>query len=240
MNENLKQIEKHFPQTTLLESFIDETYKSLQQHGFSAQNAIIGLIKCRDEICFPLEEMIRKTWGKDGSMIFDFSSLAGMVTAGKTGFMAAEHHSPIEKGREHYVFFAMPHIAITKAGVGKIGRRGRDGLSGACGALLAFLEEVQKKQVNLEMKLDDIEQSFIRNKLFNKEWYDRSPDIIEITKSAMKKINEDLEEMISRTVNTEMADYAVLTGVMIHGDDHQEFVCPSKKYVVKNGKMIEL
>ena len=43
-------------------------------------------------------------------------------------------------GRERYVFFAFPHIAINSAGeVGAISRPGRAGKSCACGALAACL-----------------------------------------------------------------------------------------------------
>jgi Limiting CO2-inducible proteins B/C beta carbonyic anhydrases len=49
-------------------------------------------------------------------------------------------------GKERYVFFSFPHIAIDSTGeVGAISRPGRPGASSACGALKAALGEVQSK-----------------------------------------------------------------------------------------------
>ncbi|MCA9498914.1 MAG: hypothetical protein KC588_06945 [Nitrospira sp.] len=67
---------------------------------------------------------------------FNFSSLAGMLYLGVKGFQAAHHHAPNTDGRERYVYFAFPHIAIDENGTfGNCRRTGRQVLSQACGAL---------------------------------------------------------------------------------------------------------
>jgi hypothetical protein len=50
----------------------------------------------------------------------------------------------LQNGKEHYVFFAFPHIAINSAGeVGAIARPGRPNKSCACGALQKALIELK-------------------------------------------------------------------------------------------------
>lgn len=48
-------------------------------------------------------------------------------------------------GRERYVFFSFPHIAIKEDGeVGQISRPGRLAVSSACGALIKALGDISK------------------------------------------------------------------------------------------------
>jgi hypothetical protein len=63
---------------------------------------------CRDELTRPFINNIHEVWGR----LFNFSSLAGMLYLGVTGFKAAQHHAPNSEGTERYVYFAFPHIAI--------------------------------------------------------------------------------------------------------------------------------
>ena len=61
-------------------------------------------------------------------------------------------------------------------------------------------------------------------------------------------ISNDLAYLISQSVNTDMADYAVITGVLIHnwsksGNDkvpHLEFVMPTQSYIVVDGRRTDL
>ncbi len=65
-----------------------------------------------------------------------------------------------------------------------------------------------------------------------------------MTKVAERTITDDLEYLISKTVDPAKADYAVITGVQIHNwstdfeDDspNMEFVAPTSAYVVVNGQ----
>ena len=68
----------------------------------------------------------------------DIDGLAGFTAAGLTGLGAGMSHSPTDpNGRERYVFFAMPHIAVDSSGrAGDCIRAGRAGCSHACGALI--------------------------------------------------------------------------------------------------------
>ena len=66
---------------------------------------------------------------------------------------------------------------------------------------------------------------------------------MDVTKVAERTISDDLEFLISKTVNTDKADYAVITGVQIHNwandfeDDspNMEMVYPTSAYAVVDG-----
>ena len=105
-------LNQFFPGALPQDDFVTKTYRALQQLGFSAPNSIACVSVCRDELTLPLVTKIAEVWGE----AFNFSSLAGMLFLGKTGFSAAYHHAPRIDGRERYVHFAIPHIAIGKNG----------------------------------------------------------------------------------------------------------------------------
>ena len=163
---NFRQtLDAHFPKVFPEADFVESSYASLYLHGFSDKNTIACVGVCRDEITRSLLDKIQKVWGE----AFNFSSLGGMLFLGKTGVLAAHNHAPIVGGRERYVYFAMPHIAIDQYGaIGVCYRSGRPGSSGACGALIAFRQEMLDGDLSLEFDLDDIEQSLLKHRLFRK------------------------------------------------------------------------
>src|SRR4030042_6680569 len=132
-------LKKYFDTVYTEAEFIEKTYKSLNKLGFDADNTIASVDVCRDEISQPLVGLIKEKWGE----AFNLSSLAAMFFAGKTALKAAMHHAPVVNGKERYVYYAFPHIAIGSDGrLGVCKRRGRKETSSACGALNVFLKEL--------------------------------------------------------------------------------------------------
>ena len=227
-----KALSTHFPQAVPQADFVKYSLEALQAHGFRAENTIALVSVCRDELTLPLVESIKKTWGE----AFIFSSLAGMIFLGKTGFLAAQHHAPNEEGRERHVYFAYPHIGLNAQGhIGPTNRPGRRQTSHACGALDGFQKELAKGTVNLCLDPDDFEQSLLKEHLFRKLKYGDVPDLLGLTKIAQIVILEELERMIKLTVKPKKTDYAVLTGIQIHGPDEQDFIWPCEVYWVNTG-----
>ena len=224
-------LKKHFPNSLLLEDYMKQTYDKLTPLGFTGKNTFACLSACRDEITKPLVDQTDLVWGE----VFNFSSLAGSLTLGKTGFAAAVSHAPVVEGVERYVFIAMPHIAISEKGeIGIVYREGRSGASHACGALGAIVNEINSGKLHLQLDLDDIEQSILKTKIFEKLEYGEKPDLIRITKIAHEIIKEDLERLIEIS-EKEPFDYAVLTGIMIHGPEESNYVCPQTFYTITKG-----
>jgi len=147
------------------------------------------------------------------------------------------HHAPIVKGKERYVFYAFPHIAIGARGqLGVCKRTGRTENSKACGALNVFLDELKTKKLNLEMDSEDVELSLIRTRLLREIPYGQIPGLIELTKITLKAIRDDFENALKQTVDTKHSDYAFVTGIQIHAVDGN-YVWPADFYMfVKNKK----
>ena len=103
-----RALDAYFPNAISEAVFVSSSYDSLELQGFNNANTIACVGVCRDEITNSLLEKLQKVWGE----AFNFSSLGGMLFLGKTGFTAAQHHAPVDGGRERYVYFALAHIAI--------------------------------------------------------------------------------------------------------------------------------
>jgi len=61
----------------------------LKGFGFTDENAIASVCICRDEISQTIRSHVKRMWGE----AFNFSSLAGLFTAGKTGMKAFISHA---------------------------------------------------------------------------------------------------------------------------------------------------
>ncbi len=225
-------LNEHFKGAVGEAEYVAQSVRLLAGHGFTPENTIACVGVCRDEITQPLVERVKEGWGK----AFNFSSLAGMLFLGKTGFSAAEHHAPEEDGRERYVFFAMPHIGVHEDGqIGLCRRAGRKQLSSACGALVAFQQELKRGRVQLGLDFDDVEQSLIRMRLLQQIPYGEIPDLLTLTRTVLKTVQGDMERMIELTVHNEGSDYAVFTAIQIHGP-RGNLISPDLSYCVVRGQ----
>ncbi|KAF0144855.1 MAG: low-co2 inducible protein lcib [Nitrospirae bacterium] len=229
-------LKKYFDRVYTEVDFVKKTYSSLKDLGFNDDNTIAATCICRDEISQTLRSIIKHMWGE----AFNLSSLAGMFFAGKTGLSAAMHHAPVEDGKERYVFYALPHIAIASDGKPGVCRReGREGASTACGALVAFQKEMAGGRLNLALDNEDVEQSLLKTRLLGEIPYGKVPDLIELTKITQTAIQADLERTLNKVVNKDRSNYAVITGIQIHGPENN-YVWPAECYAIVNGKQIQL
>jgi hypothetical protein len=216
--------------------YVRKTYNTLKDFGFTDDNSLASVCVCRDEISQTVRSLIKHTWGE----AFNFSSLAGMFTAGKTGLKAAIHHAPQVEGRERYVFYVVPHIAINEDGKsGFCKRRGIKEDSSACGALCLFLSELHQGKLLIKLDEEDIEESLLKRRLLREIPYGHLPDLIELTKMTRKVVQEDLEHIIEKVVDTSKSDYAVFTGIQIHAPD-ANYIWPADSYVVIDGEKKEI
>ncbi len=230
-------IEAVFPDAMPLEAFLEAGRKALAPLGFRRENAIACVGLCRDERTRAMVDAIHACWGE----AFNFSSLGGMLLLGKTGFRAALGHAPNEDGRERPVFFAMPHLAISEeGGIGRCARPGRKGTSAACGALRALLEEIEGGGPELELDPDDLEYGLLKRRLHRKLGGAEVSGLVELTRVAHEVVREDLETLISRCVDVERCDFAVFTGIQLHGDGGAECVWPGARYAVVGGERRDL
>jgi len=142
---------------------------------------------------------------------------------------------------------ACPHIAIDSFGeTGAIYRRGRIKKSNACGALGAFLGEINSGKVKTGLDMDDIEYTLMKQRLLDHLPYGSKPDLVGVTKAAMEVIQNDLERLIAKKVDTHHADYVVAIGIQVHGPHwmdkrkDMDYVYHHQLYAVVNGKRHDL
>lgn len=229
-------LQTNFPGAIPMQDYIKQTYVCLKKYGFDAENTMGMIAICRDEIAEPLFNEVIRFWGKT----FNCCSLAGFLMMGKTGLAAATDHTPIFNGLRRFTFYAMPHIAISRYGdIGKVYRQGIEKASHACGALEAIVKELQSGHLNLETDMQDIEQSIIRQKILSTLYYGDKPDLVDITKLASRIISQDVEKLLG-TLDSSIFNYAVITGIQIHGPVGTHWIYPQDFYVVgsdlPNGK----
>jgi hypothetical protein len=229
-------LSKHFDTVYTEVEFVKKSYEALKKFGFNDDNAIAAVCVCRDEISQSMRSIVKHMWGE----AFNLSSLAGMFTAGKTGLKAAMHHAPRVDGKERYVYYVIPHIAINEEGkTGFCKRKGIKEDSSACGALCLFLDELNKGKLHITLDEEDIEESLIKRRLLKEIPYGHIPDLLELTKITRKVIQTDLEHALEMIVDKTKSDYALITGIQIHGPE-ANYVWPAECYAVMNGKKQEI
>ncbi|GJP53616.1 hypothetical protein CLOM_g12770 [Closterium sp. NIES-68] len=237
-----------FPNAMQEETFMKAVAAELFNLGFRRENCIALVNTCRDEVCRPIVNLIDREFG----MSFNISGLGGLVNCGKTGFKAAMSHSPefpcdkSGKPKERYIFFGFPHVSIGETGeVGSLLRRGRGKPSNACGALIAIRGDISAGGPIVEDP-DNAEYVLLKKKVAARITSDE-PTLVQVTRAALQAITDDLEYLISQTVDPATADYAVITGVQIHsgnnlpGEPFQterlcDYIAPNAMYAVINGE----
>lgn len=225
----LSTLDEHFPGALPASAFVGRTYESLFELGFDEHTAIACVANCRDELTHHLTDQISSTWGS----AFNFSSLAGMMLLGKTGFGAALTHAPKVATRSRYVFFTLSHIGLSQEGMlGICHRKGQASHSPACGALVGLEREIRAGRVDLEIDPDDVEQSMLRQLVMSQLEPNARPSLLDLTRLVSRLVTGQLEHLIDMCVEPLQADYAVVSGVQIHGPDGRDFVHPGPMYAV--------
>nr|AXF42662.1 low-CO2 inducible protein LCI1850 [Chlorella sp. ArM0029B] len=250
-----KTVQDHFQSAIGADDFMQRVEMALYSFGFSGDNCIAMVNLCRDEVTVTLKQKIDAIYGAS----FSTNGLGGVLTCGTIGMGAGFSHSPVcaATGKERYIFFSLPHISINSKGeVGPMSRPGRPGQSCACGALIKSWSDIRADGLTHSCKIPGVhdavnpEYSILKQRIARRLRHEGETDdsvkemsLVDLTYVAERTISDDLEFLISKTVDTSKADYAVVTGVQIHNwafnfeDDSPsvEFVAPTSAYVVVDG-----
>lgn len=245
----VKVIKRIYPRAVPDHKFLSAVKAKLAARGFRRGNSIAFIDTCRDESTRKFSDKITKIY----SYTFNIAGLGGIITSGSIGFGAGQSHSPIRNGREKYIFFAMPHIAVNEDGVvGSMRRPGRAKQSTACGALIAIQGMAKMGTPKNYADPDNIEFTRLAKRtLVDSDaltrYGSKGPSLVQVTSHTAKVIANDLERMIRLAVNVSKADYAVITGVQIQsgaqvkGEPYYwsrfiDYISPNLLYTVVNGK----
>ncbi|CAF4124617.1 unnamed protein product [Adineta steineri] len=241
-NENVDDafqitLQKLFPGAYGLEEFVFQTKQTLVPKGFYPHvNTLVCVGLCRDEITSPFEEKIEAMWGR----AFICGSLGGMLFCGNTGFAAAHHHAP-ETSR--FIYYCFTHIAIDHEGlVGSVyrTRSGMNEKSTACGALAVFAAEIASNTLNLDFDENDIEMSMLKRHIIQQTDLStdakNAPDLLKVTMAAYDTITIDLERHVQYDAeHFEDRQYALFTGVQIHGPNGMDYCWVGKASLLNKG-----
>ncbi len=217
--------------------YVGETAGALGRLGFARDNTLACVAACRDEIASSLLVDVDHLLADPFSLV----SLAGMVTAGRTGLRAALAHAPVVEGRRRVVCYAMPHIAISEAGiVGEVQRPGLQAPSRACGALHAFRQQLTGDGTELGFDPLDAEQSLLSARLLPVlPALDPGsvPDLVDLVQLTAQAIEDDLWELFQQVAAGQLVDSALFTGVQVHGPGGANYVWPRSGYVLVDGNV---
>ncbi len=210
-----------FSATLPLPEFVSLHSDLLIVEGFRPGEALVVTASCRDEIVAGLRSAIRARW----SNFFDFSSLAGLPLAGRTGARSAVDHAPRIDGRTEVVAWAVPHIGVLADGTpGMVGRRGRSRPTTACGSLMAAAQWARDSAADPladEAGIDplDPEQSLVRARLRRADDHFQTLDPVSLVRLAADVIAEDLWQLLESLTSATDVDIAVVGGILVHGPD---------------------
>ena len=236
-------LQAHFPGTIPETEFVARTAQLLESEGFTTQNTLATVALCRDEIARSLFVDVEERWGP----AFSLASLAGMITAGRTGLSAALSHAPTSEGLKHIVVYAMPHIAIDRDGIiGQVRRPGLTEPSSACGALVAFRDGMLAGHHQIGVDRFDAEQSLLSHRLQPMMEHGEVPELVDLTKWAATAIEDDLTTIIDEVLTDSIDDAdlrpdgATFTGIQIHGPDNTTYVWPRNAHLVIGGTLQDM
>ena len=235
-------LQELFPGAYGLGEFVFRTKQTLVPRGFYPHvNTLVCVGLCRDEITSPFEEEVEAMWGQ----AFICGSLGGMLFCGNTGFGAAHHHAP---STGHFIYYCFTHIAIDHEGVVGSVYRTRSGMeekTTACGALAAFTAEIAANKLNLTFDEDDIEMSMLKKHIIQKTSLStnsaNAPDLLKVTMAAYQTITIDLERHVRHDAEKyKDRQYALFTGVQIHGPDGSDYCWVGKASLLINEILLPL
>ncbi|KAG2425312.1 hypothetical protein HXX76_013729 [Chlamydomonas incerta] len=173
--ERLAEVTKSFPSALSVDDFMARVEVALAGYGFTGDNSIAMTNLCRDESVLILEDKIESAFGS----CFSTHGLGGVLTCGVIGMKAGLSHSPVVGGKERYVFFSFPHIAIDSNGK-CMGDLKRDGL------------EVNCKQPGVHDPLEP-EYSILKQRIARRLAYEKiNPldcSLVDMTKAAERVIS---------------------------------------------------
>jgi hypothetical protein len=227
----------HFPGALPVQAALSRVGTALYRHGFSRSQALAIVSLCRDEISGPLLREIQQGWGD----VFHLGGLAGMPAGGRTALGAALDHAPRTGGRERVVCLALTHIALGRDGeIGVCARAGRTEPSKACGALVKAQARLVDGPPPPTVDPDDAEFALLLARLAPRVAVGTPVDLVTLTRTLHDVIADDLARLLQATVDPGRTDYAVATGILVHGPQGRDHTWPGQLYVVMGGQRSDL
>ncbi|MGH3417222.1 MAG: hypothetical protein ACRDSS_12205 [Actinocrinis sp.] len=222
--------------------FVNSTQDALKSIGVHRGTALPLIATCRDELAFALTAELQRAWGP----AFNMAGLAGLLSLGRTGIAAARGHAPLINGRRMFVVIGLAHVGVDDEGtIGNCERPGVPGVSHTCGALMALHDELVGGDVHTSdypyLDKADPEQSRLRERISPLVADPANTNLLSITRIARDLIDLDTDEVVEVLREGDVpADFAVFTGIHIHGPRGAEYVDLGRHYFDRGGEITQL
>jgi hypothetical protein len=219
-----------YPELLAVPSLLDWTRDTLAPYGFAEHTSLPLVSVCRDELMFGFVDAVTAHWGH----CFDLSSLAGLPLMGRTGLGAALGHAPDDDGRHRLVVFAFPHIGAD-GGLGAVHRPGVPGTTSACGAVDVARNALLAGVSGVVLDPHDVEESLLVRRLRRTLGDAPVPSLPEVTELVRAAAVSELALLLGGLSTAEtVVDWALVSGVVVHGHD-EDAVSVSSATVVVDG-----
>ena len=211
-------------------TLLDWTRDALAPYGFHEHTSLPLVSVCRDELMFGFVDAVTAHWGH----CFDLSSLAGLPLMGRTGLGAALGHAPDDDGRHRLVVFAFPHIGAD-GGMGAVHRPGVPGTTSACGAVDVARTALLAGVSGVVLDPHDVEASLLVQRLRRVLGDAPVPGLPEVTELVRRAAVDELALLLGGLSTPDVVvDWALVSGVVVHGHD-EDAVSVSSATVVVDG-----
>lgn len=230
-------IEQEFPGAMPAIAFVSRAQDALSRVGLRPDASLPLLVLCPDEITDPLRHEIHRVYGPP----FEAASLAGVPSLGRTGTAAAASHVPIVGGRGRLVCFTMAHMAVGPEGEpGWCRRPGRGEPSVACGALVALMGALAAGGTAGGDPAADPQQSWLADRLASGLADLATGDLVGITRRTADVAHETMAGLLAEAIDPLTMDYALVSGIQLHGPHDREYVQATRAIAVVDGRSRDL
>ncbi|GMH88184.1 hypothetical protein TrST_g10285 [Triparma strigata] len=233
-------ITRKFPNILPLQVFMEESSRILNNLGFDKDSALAVVGLSRDEVTRPFLNSITEAWGEP----YVTHSLGAQCNVGREGIKQCLEHAPkkTSNARTKLVIFCCPNICCNQESeTGLMYRNGKPEPCPTNSELQEFIKKLKVGTFNLHKNphtfcpdddIDpemfdpsDLELSIMNQKLCKQLIRDggfNDSSLQNITRVAGKSALYDFEKLISRYVNLELCDVAVIHAIQVHGQ-YQDF-----------------
>jgi hypothetical protein len=237
-------VNEHFPGALDQREYLSITSFALQRAGFTSDNTLVAVSRCRDEVAGTLTRQLEKVWGP----VFELAGLSGMVSAGTSGLSAALAHRRQQKDQSFFVVYAMSHVGIDEDGtVGQLRRPELDQPVPTCGSLTAAIASLgAARRPGNKLDLFDAEQQRVVHRLVSMAGGVALPhDLAWLSKLALRCIEDDISTIFDRLVGRKGRaplgiDGALFTGVQVHGRYDRTLIWPSVAEIDVDGNLTQV
>ena len=234
---------KNFPNAMLENRFVRHTYQSLLPYGFDHLNttACVGLCHHQDTQSLRIE--IQQVWDN----VHNLSSAAGLLflarpDSNEYGDLILDH-MPDNK----YVIYSFSHLTLGPNGeVSLCQQPSQGGASSACGALAAFKQELTLSYLEVELDPYDRHNNRRKQNLYNQVQTGKLPNLIKLAKLTSQIILDDLKQILSMPEQSSelghpahINDYAIFSGVLIHGPKGLNYTWLDETYIVSTKQSMQ-